>query len=49
MFMWNTVLGRSIEEMHVFLANFRKELRSPRTIHAYLPQRVVYARKPETA
>ncbi|OTB14301.1 hypothetical protein K445DRAFT_319112 [Daldinia sp. EC12] len=49
MFMWNTVLGRSLEEMQVFLATFRKEIRSPRTIHAYLPQRVVYARKPETA
>ncbi|KAF3055821.1 hypothetical protein GL218_07005 [Daldinia childiae] len=49
MFMWNTVLGRSLEEMQVFLATFRKELRSSRTIHAYLPQRVVYARKPEAA
>ncbi|KAI1660025.1 S-adenosyl-L-methionine-dependent methyltransferase [Daldinia decipiens] len=48
-FMWNTVLGRSLEEMQVFLASFRKELRSSRTIHAYIPQRVVYARKPEAA
>lgn len=48
MFMWNTVLGRSLEEMQVFLAGYRRELRT-RSIHAYLPQRVVYARKPETA
>ncbi|OTA99555.1 hypothetical protein M426DRAFT_76288 [Hypoxylon sp. CI-4A] len=48
MFMWNKVLGRSLEEMHVFLAAFRKEMRS-RSIHAYLPQRVVYGQKPETA
>ncbi|KAI1761378.1 S-adenosyl-L-methionine-dependent methyltransferase [Hypoxylon sp. FL1150] len=48
MFMWNTVLGRSLEEMQVFLAGFRRELRT-RSIHAYLPQRVVYARKPDIA
>ncbi|KAI5866986.1 S-adenosyl-L-methionine-dependent methyltransferase [Durotheca rogersii] len=48
MFMWNKVLNRSLEEMQVFLAAYRKELRS-RSIHAYLPQRVVYARKPENA
>ncbi|KAL7628840.1 hypothetical protein AAE478_000355 [Parahypoxylon ruwenzoriense] len=48
MFMWNTVLERSLEEMQVFLAAYRKELRS-RSIHVYLPQRVVYARKPENA
>ncbi|XXG94483.1 hypothetical protein Hte_000740 [Hypoxylon texense] len=48
MFMWNTVLGRSLEEMQVFLASYRRELRT-RSIHAYLPQRVVYARKPDTA
>ncbi|KAI2618928.1 S-adenosyl-L-methionine-dependent methyltransferase [Hypoxylon sp. NC1633] len=46
MFMWNTVLGRSLEEMQVFLAKYRKELRT-RSIHSYLPQRVVYARKPD--
>ncbi|KAI0175861.1 S-adenosyl-L-methionine-dependent methyltransferase [Hypoxylon sp. FL1284] len=48
MFMWNTVLGRSLDEMKVFLAGFRRDLRS-RSIHAYLPQRVVYARKPTSA
>ncbi|KAI1462009.1 S-adenosyl-L-methionine-dependent methyltransferase [Annulohypoxylon moriforme] len=48
MFMWTKVLGRSLEEMHVFLAAFRKEIRT-RSVHAYLPQRLVYAQKPETA
>ncbi|KAI1381678.1 S-adenosyl-L-methionine-dependent methyltransferase [Hypoxylon crocopeplum] len=46
MFVWNTALGRSLDEMQVFLASYRKELRS-RSVHAYLPQRVVYARKPD--
>lgn len=47
MFMWNTALERPLDEMRVFLMTYRKELRN-KAIHAYLPQRVVYARKPET-
>lgn len=47
MFMWNTVLERSLDEMRVFLMSYRKELRN-KGIHAYLPQRIVYARKPES-
>ena len=45
MFMWNTVLERSLDEMRVFLMQYRKELRN-KGIHAYLPQRVIYAQKP---
>ncbi|KAI0890392.1 S-adenosyl-L-methionine-dependent methyltransferase [Annulohypoxylon maeteangense] len=48
MFMWTKVLGRTLEEMHVFLAGFRREMRN-KSIHVYLPQRLVYAQKPETA
>ncbi|KAI1083005.1 S-adenosyl-L-methionine-dependent methyltransferase [Whalleya microplaca] len=47
-FMWNTVLGRPLADMQLFLMKYRKELRT-KSIHAYLPQRVVYARKPENA
>lgn len=43
--MWSTVLERPLDEMHVFLAKFRKEMRT-RSIHSYLPQVVVWAQKP---
>ncbi|KAI1394160.1 S-adenosyl-L-methionine-dependent methyltransferase [Hypoxylon trugodes] len=45
MFMWNNVLNRPLEEMHAFLAAFRRDIRN-KNIHVYLPQRVVYAQKP---
>lgn len=43
----NKVLGWSREEVQIYLAHLRKEMRSKR-IHGYYRQRVVYARKPET-
>ena len=46
MFMWEQVMRRPLDEMRVFAMNIRKELRT-RGIHAYIPQRIVYARKPE--
>ena len=46
MFMWNTVMGRPLDEMRQFLMSYRKEMRD-RSIHAYLPQKVVYGRKPD--
>lgn len=46
MFMWEQVMRRPLDEMRVFAMNVRKELRT-RGIHAYIPQRIVYARKPE--
>lgn len=47
-FVWTHVLQKPIEEMHVYLASFRKALRAP-NVHLYLEQRVVYARKPINA
>lgn len=38
-------LGWSKEEIHVFLAHFRKEMRAGKQ-HAYFKERVVWARKP---
>ena len=46
MFMWEQVMRRPIDDMRIFAMNIRKELRS-RTVHAYIPQRLIYARKPE--
>ncbi|KAI1736066.1 S-adenosyl-L-methionine-dependent methyltransferase [Xylaria scruposa] len=45
MYMWTTVLGWSREEIAVYAAHLRRELRSPH-FHAYYPQRVVVGRKP---
>ena len=44
--MWNTVMRWPKNEMHMHLVQFRKELRS-RNVHAYIPQRIIVARKPE--
>ncbi|RYO76363.1 hypothetical protein DL766_006674 [Monosporascus sp. MC13-8B] len=46
MFMWDLVIQKPIEEMRLFAMSARKEMRKP-TVHAYIPQRLVYARKPE--
>lgn len=46
MFIWELVMQRPMDEMRIFAMNIRKEIRS-RGIHAYIPQRLVYARKPE--
>ncbi|KAI0547014.1 S-adenosyl-L-methionine-dependent methyltransferase [Xylaria curta] len=45
MYMWTTVLGWTREEIAVYAAHLRRELRSPQ-FHAYYPQRVVVGRKP---
>ncbi|KAI0188172.1 S-adenosyl-L-methionine-dependent methyltransferase [Xylaria flabelliformis] len=45
MYMWTTVLGWTREEIAVYAAHLRRELRSPH-FHAYYPQRVVIGRKP---
>ncbi|KAI0149624.1 S-adenosyl-L-methionine-dependent methyltransferase [Hypoxylon sp. NC0597] len=48
MYMWTMVMGWTKEEIQVYAAHLRRELRSP-NIHAYYPQKLVIARKPETA
>ncbi|KAI1174817.1 S-adenosyl-L-methionine-dependent methyltransferase [Nemania sp. FL0916] len=45
MYMWTSVLGWTREEIAVYAAHLRRELRSP-NYHAYYPQRVVIGRKP---
>ncbi|KAI0450561.1 S-adenosyl-L-methionine-dependent methyltransferase [Xylaria acuta] len=45
MYMWTTILGWTREEIAVYAAHLRRELRSPNH-HAYYPQRVVVGRKP---
>ncbi|KAJ8127615.1 hypothetical protein O1611_g6021 [Lasiodiplodia mahajangana] len=45
MYMWTNVLGWTREEIAVYAAHLRRELRSP-NFHAYYPQRVVIGRKP---
>ncbi|RYP02439.1 hypothetical protein DL765_010741 [Monosporascus sp. GIB2] len=45
-FMWDLVIQKPIDEMRLFAMSARKEMRKP-TVHAYVPQRLVYARKPE--
>ena len=39
-------MGWSNEEIQVYLANLRREMRN-KTIHTIYPHRVVYGRKPE--
>ncbi|OTA94954.1 hypothetical protein M434DRAFT_394172 [Hypoxylon sp. CO27-5] len=48
MYMWTMVMGWTKEEIQVYAAHLRRELRSP-NIHAYYPQKLVIGRKPETA
>ncbi|KAJ8113809.1 hypothetical protein ONZ43_g5066 [Nemania bipapillata] len=45
MYMWTTVLGWTREEIAVYAAHLRRELRSPQ-YHAYYPQRIVIGYKP---
>ncbi|KAI1393036.1 S-adenosyl-L-methionine-dependent methyltransferase [Hypoxylon trugodes] len=45
-YIWTKVMGWSTEEIAVYAAHLRRELRSP-NIHAYYAQKVVVARKPE--
>ncbi|KAH7018305.1 S-adenosyl-L-methionine-dependent methyltransferase [Microdochium trichocladiopsis] len=44
-YVWTRVLKKPIEEMHVYLARFRKAIRAPNA-RIYLPQKIVYAQKP---
>ncbi|KAI1400250.1 S-adenosyl-L-methionine-dependent methyltransferase [Hypoxylon fuscum] len=44
--MWSQVLGWAIEEIQVYAAHLRHELRSKK-IHAYYPQKVLIGRKPK--
>lgn len=46
MYVWNQVMGWSKEEIAVYIAHLRKQLRDP-NVHGYGLMRVVYARKPE--
>ncbi|KAI1414189.1 S-adenosyl-L-methionine-dependent methyltransferase [Hypoxylon sp. FL1857] len=48
MYMWTMVMGWTREEIQVYAAHLRRELRSP-NIHAYYPQKLVIGRKPEPA
>lgn len=43
--MFNTILDWSMEEVHVYLAKVRKELRDKKH-HTYFWTRTVYGRKP---
>ncbi|RBR21967.1 uncharacterized protein FIESC28_04680 [Fusarium coffeatum] len=43
-----TALGWTEEEVTVFMAQYRREIRSPK-IHAYYKQKVIWGRKPEAA
>ena len=43
-----TALGWKEEEVTVFMAQHRREIRSPK-IHAYYKQKVIWGRKPEAA
>ncbi|KAH6857036.1 S-adenosyl-L-methionine-dependent methyltransferase [Chaetomium sp. MPI-CAGE-AT-0009] len=45
-FVWSSVMGWSNEEIQVYLANLRREMRD-KSIHTLYPHRVVYGRKPE--
>ncbi|RYO79280.1 hypothetical protein DL766_002089 [Monosporascus sp. MC13-8B] len=48
LFVCHTVLGWSKEEVSVFVAHWRRQVRSKKT-HAFYRQRVVWGRKPEAA
>ncbi len=43
--MWSTVMGWSKDEIHVYIAHLRRQLRD-RSVHAYFRMRVVYGQKP---
>lgn len=44
-FMWSSVMGWSKEEIQVYAAHLRKELKSGK-FHAWYPMRVVVGKKP---
>ncbi len=44
--MWNAIMGWSPEEIQVYIAHLRRQMKD-RTLQAWYPHREVYARKPE--
>lgn len=46
--MFNAVLGWSKEDIEVYIAHLRSQLRDPQ-VHAYFRMRVVYGRKPDNS
>lgn len=44
--MWNAVMGWSTEEIKVYIAHLRRQMRDP-TVRPWYQHRVVYGRKPE--
>ncbi|KAK0714028.1 hypothetical protein B0T26DRAFT_719328 [Lasiosphaeria miniovina] len=47
LFVWSQVMGWSPQQIHVYIAHLRKQLRDPH-VHAFFRMRVVYGKKPET-
>ena len=45
LYMWSSVMGWSKEEIHVYIAHLRRQLRD-KNVHAYFNMRVVYGQKP---
>ncbi|KAK4171669.1 Phosphomethylethanolamine N-methyltransferase [Triangularia setosa] len=48
LFVWSQVMGWSKEEVGVYVAHLRRQLRDP-NVHAYCLMRCVYGRKPQPA
>jgi hypothetical protein len=48
LYIWSTVMGWSNEEIQVYIAHLRRQVRD-RNVHAWYRQRVVYGRKPEAS
>jgi hypothetical protein len=46
LYIWTAVMGWSKEEVTVYVAHLRKQIRD-RRVHAYVKYRAIYARKPE--
>lgn len=46
LYMWNAVMGWKPDEIQIFIAHLRRQLRNPR-VHAWYLHRVVYGRKPQ--
>jgi hypothetical protein len=44
--MWGAVMGWSPEEIKVYLAHLRRQMKD-KSLHTWYPHRVVYGRKPE--
>ncbi|KAM7211100.1 Demethylmenaquinone methyltransferase [Rhypophila decipiens] len=46
LYIWGTVMGWSREEIQVYIAHLRRQVRDP-NVHSWYLHRIVYARKPE--